>query len=196
MFRSCCTLLALLGLGAPAWAATPLQVQDAAAPVAASAGVIDSGVAVDFGTTDVGRAVSKVFTVRNLGTEALTLGAKVNLPKGFTLMRRFGSHVLAPGATTTFTVALNSAVAGRLGGPVTLAYTGTKAGKATFLVAGSAFGPPSVRIVTHGAPGFETAGAWRTATRPDGGTPTAYAAAGSGANTATWTFTGLRPGHY
>ncbi len=195
MLRCSCTLLALLGLGAPAWAAAPLQVQDAAAPVAASAGVIDSGVPVDFGTTDVGRAVSKVFTVRNLGTEVLTLGGKVKLPKGFTLMRRFGRHVLAPGGTTSFTLALNPAAAGRLGGPVTLAYTGSKPGKATFLVAGSAFGPPSVRIVTVGAAGFETTGPWRAA-RPDGGIAATYAAAGGGANTAAWTFTGLRPGQY
>ncbi len=190
------TLLVLLGLGTTALGATPLQVSLAAPDASGVQGILDAGTPVDFGTSRVGTAVSKVLLVRNAGTETLTLGHKVQLPKGFTLMRRFDANVLAPGQTTTFTLALNSAAAGPLGGPVTVSYQGAQAGKTIFTVAGTAFGPPSVRTVTRDDAAFQTTGQWTAAPRAGGHGQVSVAASGTGANTATWTFTGLPPGRY
>ncbi len=196
MARNCFALVALLGLGATALGGTPLQVALATPDAAGAGNVLDAGTPVAFGTTDVGTSVAKVFVVRNAGTEAVTLADRLKLPRGFTLTRRFGTNTLAPGQGTTFTLALNPAVAGPLGGPVTLSYQGSQAGKLLFAVAGTALGAPSVRIVQPNDAGFQTVGQWSAA--PNGGqaSPVKIAAAGSGANTATWTFTGLKPGQY
>jgi uncharacterized protein (DUF1800 family) len=111
-------------------------------------------------------------------------------------MSRFGSNVLAPGQTTTFNLALNSAVAGPLGGQVVLSYRGSKPGKSIFTVAGTAFARPSVRMVTSSDTGFQTTGQWLAAPRVGGTGSVQVASSGTGANTATWTFSGLAPGQY
>jgi uncharacterized protein (DUF1800 family) len=190
------TLLVLLGLGTTALGATPLQVSVVGPDTQGVQGILDAGTPVDFGTSRVGTAVSKVFLVRNAGTETVTLGHKIQVPKGFTLMRRFDTNVLAPGRTTTFSLALNSAAAGPLGGPVTLNFQGAQAGKSIFAVTGTAFGPPSVRTITSSDPAFQTTGQWLAAPRVGGQGQASVAASGTGANTATWTFTGLPPGQY
>ncbi len=189
-------LLVLLGLGTTALGATPLQVSVVAPETPGVQRMLDAGTPVAFGTATVGTPVSKAFLVRNAGTTTLKLADKVKLPKGFTLMRRFGSTVLAPGQTTTFTMALNSAAAGPLGGQVVLTYQGTTPGKSVFTVAGTAFGPPSVRSVTAGDTAFQTTGQWSALPRAGGVSPSQVAASGTGANSATWTFTGLNPGQY
>ena len=196
MARNSFALLVLLGLGTTAFGATPLQVALATPDAAGTRSALDAGTPVAFGTTDVGIPVAKVLLVRNAGTETVTLADKLKLPRGFTLLRRLSTNTLAPGQTATFTLALNSAVAGPLGGPVILSYQGSQAGRLVFTVTGTAFGPPSVRIVQTGDIGFQTTGQWSAAPRAGRSDAVKIAAAGSGANTATWTFTGLKPGLY
>jgi uncharacterized repeat protein (TIGR03803 family) len=76
---------------------------------------------IDFGTVARGQASKpqKVFTVTNTGGAALTLSAP-QLPAGYTLVEPLAAS-LAPGASDTFTVALNTATAGTFAGPVQIA---------------------------------------------------------------------------
>ena len=71
----------------------------------------------DFGEVAVGgTALTRTFTVRNDGGGTLTLGAVV-VPTGFTLINGLVTS-LAPGASDTFTVRLNTAVAGTKTGDI------------------------------------------------------------------------------
>src|SRR5262249_22554288 len=60
----------------------------------------------------VGSTTTHTFTVTNAGAGTLTLSDPIQLPNGFTLAADFGSTSLAPGASTTFVVQLNTSVAG------------------------------------------------------------------------------------
>lgn len=71
----------------------------------------------DFGTVTVGAAApTRNFTVRNDGAALLTLGT-VTVPAGFTLTEGLSAS-LAPGASDTFTVQLDTATAGTKTGAV------------------------------------------------------------------------------
>ncbi len=72
----------------------------------------------DFGKVAVGSSpITRTFTVRNDGGGTLTLGT-VTLPTGFTLVEGLPAS-LAPGASDTFTVRLDTAVAGTKTGDIT-----------------------------------------------------------------------------
>jgi len=72
----------------------------------------------DFGTVaQGGSAISRTFTVRNDGTGLLMPGA-VTVPTGYTLTEALSTS-LAPGATDTFTVQLDTASAGTKTGDIT-----------------------------------------------------------------------------
>ncbi|HEX8202494.1 MAG TPA: hypothetical protein VF590_18600, partial [Isosphaeraceae bacterium] len=57
---------------------------------------------------------------------------------------------------------------------------------------------PLVQTVDDADPGFTTAGAWSTWSGPSQGYRNAfhYSNPGTGADVATWTFSGLTPGRY
>jgi Ca2+-binding RTX toxin-like protein len=75
---------------------------------------------VDFGTVGQGAAgPTRTFTVRNDGDDVLSLGA-VSVPTGFTLIDPLVGP-LAPGASESFTVRLDTAVAGTVTGDVSFA---------------------------------------------------------------------------
>ncbi len=82
--------------------------------------VVDGGNLADGGLVRMhawpGAPSDKVFTVRNIGTEAVTLGP-VSVPAGFTLVSPPAPSV-APGSTTTFTIRLNAASEGTFTGTV------------------------------------------------------------------------------
>src|SRR5262249_449999 len=130
---------------------------------------------VDFGTTPVGVASSKAFTVTNTGTADLLVSEAVTVPQGFTLMATISRSGLAgdaaiiatarppphlpalktpAGKTATFTVALNSATAGNFSGSVSFQTNVT--GKLTFAfnVTGKVLPPPSVRYIDDNDAGF------------------------------------------
>ena len=74
----------------------------------------------DFGSVAQGEAaISHTFTVRNDGGSALTL-ATVSVPTGYTLTKAPASS-LAPGASDTFTVELETATAGTKTGEISFA---------------------------------------------------------------------------
>ncbi|MGO8753389.1 MAG: choice-of-anchor D domain-containing protein, partial [Thermoguttaceae bacterium] len=65
---------------------------------------VQSGTAVDFGSTPKGTPVEHTFTVENTGTAALTLDPdSLSLPDGFSVVTPFAASV-APGASTTLVV--------------------------------------------------------------------------------------------
>src|SRR5262245_54913402 len=103
-----------------------LQLLDGTSEIALNA-------TVAFGPTAPGTAVAKTFTVRNTGTANLLVSEAISVPPGFTLMASFPgvpnasfspaspAYTIAPNATATFTVALNSAAAGNFAGAVSFA---------------------------------------------------------------------------
>jgi uncharacterized protein (DUF1800 family) len=172
----------------------------------------------DFGTTPVGVPLSKTFTVTNppSATANLVVSEAITVPQGFTLMANFpgapdvynstGGYpgfTVTPGASVTFTVALNSRTAGNFSGNVSF-NTGVP-GKDPFVfqVTGKVLPPPSVRYIDDIDPGFAFTSGWTpgyTAAGISGQVPfqgsVTYAPAGTGTETATWTFPGLEPGPY
>jgi uncharacterized protein (DUF1800 family) len=172
-----------------------IQVYTGTVFVPGSSGIANGTGSVDLGTGPVATVKPATFTVRNGGTADLTLAAPIRLPRGFTLVRSFGAHQLAPGQSTTFVVALNSAGAGKLGGKVSFGTNGTAGQTFSFTVTGTAQGPPSMRIVDNTDPDFRAVGSWTVINRGFQGTA-AMATPGQGTSQAVWTFRGLRPGHY
>ncbi|MFT3786297.1 MAG: choice-of-anchor D domain-containing protein [Tepidisphaeraceae bacterium] len=73
----------------------------------------------DFGTTATGVTVSKTFTVRNIGSAALTTSA-LTVPTGFTVTEPLSVSIPA-GGQDTFTVRLNAASAGTFAGNISFA---------------------------------------------------------------------------
>ncbi|HEV3202802.1 MAG TPA: choice-of-anchor D domain-containing protein, partial [Gemmataceae bacterium] len=198
MFRYCSlALLFLVGSSINVQSAPNIQVQVGSTPIAISLGGTAGGVSiVDFGSAEIGKSVSKTFTVKNTGSETVSLLEPIKVPAGFTLMRRFGSTALAPGRTTTFVAALNSARAGRLRGNISFTLRGTQDQPVTIPVAGSVFGSPSLRIIQSGEVGFRTIGKWVPATVQTNGGAAHSIRAGTGTSVASWTFSGLQPGQY
>jgi archaellum component FlaG (FlaF/FlaG flagellin family) len=79
---------------------------------------VQSGTAVDFGSTPQGTPVAQTFTVENTGTATLTLDPdSLSLPDGFSVVTPFAASV-APGASTTLVVQLDGADAGQYAGDI------------------------------------------------------------------------------
>jgi uncharacterized protein (DUF1800 family) len=170
---------------------------------------------VDFGTTPVGMAKSKTFTVKNTGTDNLLVSEAISVPVGFTLMASFPgvfnatlptnvpAFTIKPNATATFTVALNSAKAGNFSGSVGFRTNVTGKNPFVFKVKGKVLPPPSVCYVDDKDADFTFTSGW-TQDYSNAGTSGAVpfqgsltrAPAGTGTETATWSFSGLEPGQY
>ncbi len=98
--------------------------------------VTDGATTVHFGTVTKGQAgPTRAFTVRNDGDAPLTVGA-VSLPAGFTLVEGLAS-TLAPGASDTFTVRLDTAAAGAKGGQISFANNDANENPFNFAVSGT-----------------------------------------------------------
>src|SRR5262249_19234032 len=81
---------------------------------------LQTGGTVDFGTTQVGTAVTRIVTITNVGDADLVLSPidPSTLPAGFSLVSNLGKTTLAPGESTTFTVRLTAAAAGSPNGVI------------------------------------------------------------------------------
>jgi uncharacterized delta-60 repeat protein len=103
-----------------------------------------------------GAAISHTFTVRNDGLVALTLGA-VTVPTGYTLTEGLSAS-LAPGASDTFTVRLDTATAGVKTGDVSFSNNDSDENPFNFRIAGSVLGPsqPGDLDLTFGIGGIVT----------------------------------------
>ncbi|NOZ23105.1 MAG: choice-of-anchor D domain-containing protein, partial [Planctomycetes bacterium] len=92
--------------------------------------------AIDFGSVAVGGAgPTRIFTVRNIGTQTLTLGT-VSLPTGFTLTEGLSSS-LAAGATDTFTVRLDTATLGAKSGEISFSNNDSDENPFNFAIQGT-----------------------------------------------------------
>jgi uncharacterized protein (DUF1800 family) len=174
-----------------------------------------------FPSTPVGTANSKTFTVTNTGNANLLVSEAISVPQGFTLMASFPgvpdttlptnvpAFTILPGASATFTVALNSATAGTFSGNVSFQTNVTGKNPFVFTVTGTVLPLPSLRYIDAdlspgftATPGFDsgaTQNGTATGTPPFQGAATACIAVntlGNPTETATFSFTGLEPGQY
>jgi uncharacterized protein (DUF1800 family) len=168
-----------------------------------------------FGTTPVAIPGSRTFTVTNVGTADLLVSEAISVPPGFTLMASFPgvpdttlptnvpAFTIAPKASATFIVALNSATAGDFSGTVSFNTNVGGANPFTFAVTGRAVPPPAARYVDDLSADFTVTSGWQTnqtGAGTSGAVPFqqffASAPPGAGEETATWTFNGLEPGQY
>ncbi|MBK8432678.1 MAG: choice-of-anchor D domain-containing protein [Chloroflexi bacterium] len=110
--------------GAATAPATPeIEVRDGATNIP-----LDS--TVDMGTTIVGTAVVKTFTIRNTGSQTLTVGTPT-LPAGYTLLTTPATEVSA-GGNTTFQVQLDAAAVGTFAGQVSISNNDSNENPFTF----------------------------------------------------------------
>ena len=99
--------------------------------------------AIGFGTVAKGSAgATRVFRVQNLGQAALTVGRPV-LPVGFTLVEGI-TPTLAPGAADTFTVRLDTTIAGGKSGQISFVNNDANENPFNFAVGGTVTAPPPV----------------------------------------------------
>ena len=159
--------------------------------------VADGTGLVDFGGTEVGVPVARTITVRNGGTAELSLGA-ITVPAGFSLAADFGETALAPGQTTSFVVQLDAAAEGDYSGTVSFESNDGDENPFDFTVSGtvSVEVVPQVWFEDDGGAGFSAEGGWSTYNGVGLQGDFSYKQAGSGAATASWTFTDLTPGQY
>jgi len=107
---------------------------------------------IDFGTFDVNDpTVEHVFTVQNDGGDNLSLGT-ITAPSGYILTQP-AETLLAPGASTTFTLQLNSAVMGVHAGQVTLVNSDQDESPFNFALTGTVNGPDLIVNGVNYAPG-------------------------------------------
>ncbi len=96
----------------------------------------------DFGSVVQGGAtITRTFTVRNDGTAALTLGA-VTVPAGYTLTEGLSAS-LAPGASDTFAVQLDTAITGTRSGDISFATNDSDENPYTFRISGQVTAAPT-----------------------------------------------------
>jgi hypothetical protein len=169
--------------------------------VAVAGVAVADGGSVSFGSTTVGTAVDRVFTITNSGNAPLSLTAinTASLPAGFSLVSNIPTSSLAAGASTSFTIRLNAATAGNFGGAISIANSDGDEGQYNLTLSGNVSAPVQtavVRTIDNGASGFSTTGYWIRRSGMGRDSDYQYAARGTGSTTATWNFTGLPAGTY
>jgi len=213
--RSLAWLIPLLGI---AVIGASLLAQGGSPDIKVSSGsTIPLNGTVDFGSSAVGVAKEKTFTVENTGTADLLVAEQITVPQGFTLMASFPgvpdtvltstnqepAFTISPGGTATFKVALNSATSGNFSGNVSFMTNVTGKNPFVFKVTGRATPPPALRIIDDSSAGFTATSGWTQgfSDPSDSGEiafqgSLSWAGAGTGSEVATWRFTGLEPGQY
>jgi len=108
-----------------------------------------TGDGTDFGSVVQGEAtVSRTFTVRNDGSEALTLGT-VTAPTGFTLTEALASNLDA-GASDTFTVQLDTATLGTKSGEISFSNNDGDENPFNFAITGTVLAPAEITVLGNG----------------------------------------------
>jgi hypothetical protein len=148
---------------------------------------------VTLNNTFVGTAVTKTFTVKDYGSQPVTLSGPIVLPTGFSLVSSFGSTTLAPGASTTFTVQLNATTPNTYSGQVSFGTNDPNNNPFTFTISGTV---ASVKIIDDSDPGYSTKGSWTQWTNGGFKGDVEEATAKTGADVSTWKFTNILPGQY
>ncbi|MEX2027773.1 MAG: choice-of-anchor D domain-containing protein, partial [Pirellulaceae bacterium] len=176
----------------------------AAAPeitVTESGSHLTDGGSLSFGTTTVGTAVTRTFTVINDGSATLSLTPldANSLPVGFSLAANLGSTSLAPGATTTFAVRLDAAAAGSYSGAIALANDDANENPFDLSISGTvndlaAWSGP--KLIDNGGSGWTKVGSWNFVTGKGRDNDIHRTAKGSGTVQSNWTFNDLPEGQY
>lgn len=102
----------------------------------------------DFGSTVNGTPVTRSFTVRNSGTANLTLGA-LSVPAGFDVLTA-PAATLAPGGSTSFSLACNATANGSFAGSVSLENNDSNENPYDFTVACTVTAAPAPEIDVQG----------------------------------------------
>jgi|GEM_PF-1701412 len=103
----------------------------------------------DFGAVNQGAtAVTRTYTVRNLGQQTLTLGA-VSVPAGFMVAEPLAGS-LGSGGTDTFTVRLPTTTAGTFSGEASFATNDGDEDPTSFAIAGQVLSPPEIEVTGNG----------------------------------------------
>jgi hypothetical protein len=109
--------------------------------------IADNSGAVSFGSVSVGGFGSKTFTIQNLGDANLTLGTPT-VPAGFILTQAPATSTVAPGASTTFIVALDTSIAGTFSGAVSFANNDADENPYNFSLSGTvAISAPEISVL-------------------------------------------------
>jgi len=161
-----------------------------------STDVPDNTGSVSFGQTEPGASITKTFTVRNVGTQDLTLTEPISVPAGFSVVQSFGSTTLASGESTTFQVRLDASAEGSFGGQISFATNDADENPFNFSISGTVAVLPTAYILDDGDAGFTTVGTWYLVSGKGYEDDIHWTSGGSGSVTATWTFTGLEAGTY
>jgi Ca2+-binding RTX toxin-like protein len=110
----------------------------------------DPGIAdgTSFGAAVTGDVVIHTFTVTNSGDEALST-SKLKLPKGFSLVGQTLPASIAPGASATFQVQLDTRKVGNYGGDISFNTNDADEGVFNFRVSGSVV-EPKINVLGNG----------------------------------------------
>jgi hypothetical protein len=125
--------------------------------VSAGSNVISGGGSLNLGSFLIGVPVTQVFTVTNTGGQTLTLSDPIRLPTGFTLVSDFGSTSLAPNASTTFVVQMNTTVAASYSGTVSFGTNDPNNNPFSFTLSGTV---TSAQLIDDDMPGFTATSGW------------------------------------
>jgi hypothetical protein len=174
------------------------------------------GSAVSLGSTSVGTAISRTFTVTNVGGGTLTLSplSTSGWPAGFSLASNLGSTTLAAGRSTTFTIRFSPTTASSSAGTIGVksndanegtfdirisasakAVTSSTAPKPTTTTTGTSTSLVQ-RNLDNGAAGHTRSSGWTTQTGRGVSGDIDQSAKGTGANYSNWSFTSLPSGTY
>lgn len=170
------------------------------------------GSIASFGTTSVGTAVSRTFTITNHGSSTLTLQplSSSSMPAGFSLVGNITDTTLSAGQSATFTIRFNATVKGTFGGPIAvrsndaneavfdLRLTATASTTSTTTTPTTTTSSTTLvkRTVDNGATGFAQSGAWTLRTGVGVASDLIQALRGTGSTHATWSFTSIPNGTY
>jgi hypothetical protein len=176
-----------------------------------SGGELTDTATASFGTTTVGTAVSRTFTVTNVGSGTLSLTAlsSTTMPAGFSLVSNLTDLSLTAGQSTSFTVRFGATTVGSFAGPITIRSNDSNESLFDLRLSANATttatptpSPTSTattllkRTLDDGATGFVKSGVWTTITGRGVASDMNQAVRGTGSNNATWSFTSIPNGKY
>ena len=154
-----------------------------------SSNVADGTGAVDFGDVETGDVAVETFTIFNFGTQNLTLNNPITTSPGFTATN-FGATALAPNASTTFDLQMDTSVITPLSGTVAFTNNDADEGAFDFAVSGNVTPVSTVQVLDDDDAEFSTTGVWTHRFTVNGHEDDFHWAFGDSTETATarWTF--------
>jgi hypothetical protein len=162
-------------------------------------GNVADGGTVDFGNVNKGTTVDLQFEIENTGTADLTLVAiqAGDIPTGFSVPSNIGATTVARGATTTFTVRVDTSSVGTLSGTLKFANNDGDENPFEIVLNATVIEAPVIQIVDDGDSGFSSTSGFSPYVGHGGhGDDFYYAQNGDGSEVARWTFDNLAEGNY